>query len=647
MTEVEQQWMVYHDRQYAARSWPYELSWEEWIKNPTPLIGATSDLCCVSPTDGAQEMPLVPVNLPRVLPRGKYSLAIHHDADWIDVLLESHDSPVITPWTKSAAILCAVQLLSANGLWIHTFSSQRRTDDQPCEQAKARTTPVTYTSRRTSVPERTFDWKFYSCLCNGVEYAMWRIRRRDIADVIDGSTMRLSISRTNLETIEGVAWGAYHIWDARPDEFGIVRLATDVPGDGPRLRRVDLIYNPAKEQGRLRMYWERLHDAHEKSLGFHPPNWEASMQSAAVHINDAMHMVPMNSTCESTLWNLADGHTRVAISAFGAPATRFFIEKRSGNHIAPSPLPNLPTISDQQLLKSALAACEAKVDEHERRKHSEEKTVYRVHRSYHATAVAQACLLLKSDDRFLAMVRDEADFMLSLQRPDGTFAGYHLQTTFNRAPQPWAGGGYDSGPAGELWVAAYELLGDEKYIAASRKLVEAFAAYRVEFNHNFSAIGLYHLAAHYRVTHEPLALEHALHHAQHCAAVLFLPLGYQGGHNYYTVYGCLTLRGMAHLAAVLPADHAYRAQLVELCIRMSNQLISRLQPNGLIDARDRYHLGQCLRGNSFFWSLLAVAPLLPDDDAARIESVFQGMISRASDVLPWCDSDLIRYVAKR
>ena len=101
------------------------------------------------------------------------------------------------------------------------------------------------------------------------------------------------------------------------------------------------------------------------------------------------------------------------------------------------------------------------------------------------------------------------------------------------------------------------------------------------------------------------------------------------------------------LASVLLPEDPFRKTLVELCLRMTNQVIVRLQDNGLVDARDRYYVGMPLTGSQFWSSFLSVAPLAPLAQGHAIDQVFSQMFHFAGHRLEWCDRDVITYLTSR
>jgi hypothetical protein len=180
--------------------------------------------------------------------------------------------------------------------------------------------------------------------------------------------------------------------------------------------------------------------------------------------------------------------------------------------------------------------------------------------------------------------------------------------------------------------------------------LRAYKDYRVEFNYNYAAFTLYHLVAHYRLTRDPLALEHARYYARHCVAIDLLPLGFHAGHNYYTCYGSITLRGLAQLCAVLPKDDPYRATLREQCLRMTNQVLARQQPDGSFDGRDRFFLDE----RFWSWGLFSVAFLLPPAAVARLDAAILRLLRfpGETDAIggttgQLAESDFVRYWVHR
>lgn len=646
-------WILYYDSHYDAVPWPFVRSWEEWIRQPEPLVHSCDDFGRASPSDGLGETPTVPARLPRSVPRGRYRMAIYHDPEFLYVFLEAEDGPVVLSkeqldriphLTGLSRLYHVLAVLSADQQFVYQFCLDAGREKDGSIK------PVLHGARRVEPPAREMQWDFASVPRDGGELVSWKISRSSIPDAFTGNTLRVSLSRICHHTLEAVAWGAHCSWAPRPDEFAIVRLvANETRPPWPRLRRVELLYDPVAEQGRFRMTWEGRYVPQEEVAHLNVRNTHiVPWRKCSLRVNQFDYLLAMNDVAESDLLPIPDGFNAVHIASAGGPATEFILEKWTGNRIIASPLPPKPPRAREWIRERIRNECETAIAESRKRHSGPGKPEYVVWDVYGAASMGRVYHHIHPDARLLDVVRAEADFTLSLQREDGLFTGFHLGTR-GRKWAPWAGGAYDSGPAGELWVVAAWLLKDQKYLEASRRLLRAYQDYRVEFNHNYAAFAIYHLVAHYRLTREPLALEHALYYGRNIVAVDILPLGYQGGHNYYSVYGGVTLRAMAMLCAVLPANEPYKAILRELCVRMANQLITRLQPDGLFDGRNRYFLGL----HHWLWGLFSVAFVVPPDDVARIDAVVQRMLHIPDDSWErsmWerlASSDFVRYHACR
>ena len=622
-------WILDYDATYEAIPWPFSKSWDDFIRVPDPLVHANDDFGRASPSDGIHEAPSVLAHLPRSVPKGKYRMAIYHDARYLYVFLESEEGPVATPLEVLHKIphlgnvfpsYPALALLTNDQKLDYRFGVDRQGGKHLRIGANA------FGPRRREPPSpQSVDWDLVLVPRSGGELACWRIARASLADMLDGNRLRLSISRQRLDTLEVVAWGAHNGWSARPDEMGLVKLVDKRTTPAwPTVRRVDLLYEPATERGRFQIHWNAPYadDYKDVKVNFTPSRpIQIPWGRFSFRFNHQEHTLDMAGLVETGELPITDGDNCVEISPACAPIHRFSFEKFSGNGLIESPLPPRKARDSEWVMKRIRADCDAAVHENEKRRALGTQRKFLAWESYRAASIGRAYQYLLPDPRLLEVVRDVADFTLTLQREDGTFAGLHMEQ-FGSKPAPWAGGAFDSGPAGELWTVAYALLKNDKYLKASQRFVQAYKDYRIELNHNYAAFALYHLAAHYRLTRDPLALEHAMYYCKNCVATDILPLGFHRGHNFYSCYGNITLRGMAMFCAVLPESDPYRATLRELCLRMANQVIARLQPDGLFDGRSRYWIGS----RDWLWGLFSVAFLLERDDLLRFDAVVQRML---------------------
>jgi hypothetical protein len=445
-----------------------------------------------------------------------------------------------------------------------------------------------------------------------------------------------------------VAWGGGDIWGPRPDEMGTVRLVPErAISPWPVCRRLELLYDPQRETGRFRLFWQDPYQAGEEVENISEPSREVHSESCSFRLNGRQQLLNLTTEVVTDELPIPDGHNFVEAATAGERALRLYFEKRSGNSIAPCPYPPCPAVPREAMMERLHQEISLQYTQLQERRRNNEPLSMPGWPMYHAASAGRVHAWLEPDARLLEILRGVADEALALQRPDGTFSGYHLsrkRKTTGEAPR-WAGGAYDTGQAGELWAVAAWRLGDEKYLEASRRLLHAYEQYRIEFNHNYAAFTLYHLAAHYRLIRDPLALEHGLYYVRHMAGTQILPLGYQPGHNFYTVYGFITLRGLAVFCQVLPESEPYRTELRELCLRMANQLITRLQPEGTFDSRDRYFQGERL----WLSALFSVALLVEGDDLRRLDAVLQYMLHDppVTRRLVYLEGEVARYLACR
>jgi len=647
-------WIIYYDLNYAAVPWPFRNAWDEFIRSPEPLQFVCDDFGRAAPCDALSETPTVPPHLPRLVPRGRYRFSIYHDAEWLYAFLAAEHGPAIVPSVELDAIphlhgvgrlYPMLVLLAPDQRFTYRFGLDSR------GQPSAGMATVVYGKRKADLPKREFQWDFHVIPNPNGETSCWRIARASIADAFLGNTARFSVSHMRLDTIEAVAWGSHTTWGPRPDEFGTMRLVEkrETP-PWPIARRVEMQYDPTTEKARFRVNWEGIYDQSETDVQVYPVRPpEVPWLQFSVRLNGEQRMFDLRESAETDEFALADGHNHLDIASTGGPAVRLTVEKQSGNRVRESPFPPKPVRGREWLLERIRGEVDEALNVIKQDAAAGGARVYRGWATYQASSLGRIYHYLDPDPRLLEALRIEADHALTLQRADGTFAGLHLERRGQKRA-PWKGGAYDSGPAGELWVVAAWLLEDEKYLDASRRLLHAYKDYRVEFNYNFAAFALYHLVAHYRLTREPLALEHALYYCKNCVAIDLLPLGFHAGHNYYSCYGSITLRGMAQLCQVLPETDPYRATLREQCIRMANQVLARQQPDGSFDGCNRFFLDQ----RFWMWGLFSVAFLLPPDDVARLDAAAQRLlhcplpsVGVGGQTCLLAESDLVRYYTHR
>ncbi len=643
-------WILYRSHSYQALPWPFAKSWDAFLASPEPLQNPCPDFGRMPACDGLSETPSVPAHLPRAVPAGKHAFAVYHDADYLYCILESHDAP----YTVTDAQLDAIPHMAGvhrcyPSLMLCTpdnrFFYQLTVNGKG--EKSGQFNRAVYGPRRKDSAPRTINFDLVTLPGANSELTCWRVPRSEIADVFTGNTLKLSVSRMRLQTLEHVAWGTASVWGPRFDEMGTVRLVSQLETPAfPAVTRIDLTYQPDAEQGALQIHWDGPYTPAEITAPSpYPYGRDVLWDVCSVRVNGVRQVLPLADRTQSKTFPLPEGHTLIDVATTGGPGARFFLEKRSGNRIIEPEFPAAPVKNLQWFIDRTRVELDRwATDIHARAAQGANRKYVHLE-LFNSTPFGLFHTCLDPNPKWLDALRVQADYALSMQREDGTFAGYHLM---DKKPGPWAGGSFDTGQAGELWATAAAVLKDDKYLAASRKLVNAYKDYRVEFNHNYAAFTMYHLCAHHRLTQEPLALEHAVYYARNLVSTDLMPLGFHGAHNYYGCYGSITLRGLAHLCHVLPDSHPFKPVLKERCIRMTNQAISRLQPDFTFDTRDRYFLAETW----WMWGFFPVAFLLGADDAAKLDRVIQRMfnspeLTQKPEARYTAYTDAIRYYTHR
>src|ERR1051326_1435048 len=480
-------WIIDCDTTYEAGPWPFVQSWDEFTKAPEPLTHANEDFGRCSPSDGIHESSNVPAHLPRAFPQGKYQMAIYHDAKYLYAFLDAEDGPVATPLGvlhkiphlgKVFPSYPALALLTNDQKLDYRFGVDRQGGKNLRIGANA------FGPRRREPPSPdSVRWDVVVVPRARGELSCWRIARASLADMLDGNRFRLSISRQRLDTLEAVAWGAHNGWGARPEEMGVVKLVDKRTTPAwPTGRRVDLLYEPATERGRFQIYWNAPYrdDYKDVKINFTPGHpMRIPWGKFSFRFNHQEQTFDMAEKAETREFPVVDGDNCVEISPACAPIHRFFFEKWSGNRLVESPLPTAPVRDRDWVMQQIRNDCDSAIRENETRRAQGAQRKFIAWETYRAASLGRIFQYLIPDLRVLEVVRDVADYTLTLQREDGTFAGLHMEQ-FGSKPAPWAGGAFDSGPAGEVWVVADRLLKDEKYLEASKRLVGAYKNYRIE-----------------------------------------------------------------------------------------------------------------------------------------------------------------------
>ena len=216
---------------------------------------------------------------------------------------------------------------------------------------------------------------------------------------------------------------------------------------------------------------------------------------------------------------------------------------------------------------------------------------------------------------------------MKAQQPEGWFPCYCASAGGNAAPKPFEGGAFTHGAVGEALLLAERVTGDSRYLAAASRAAKAYRLYPWEDNQNYAAFALWHLAELYMRDRSPLTLGRAVYYASHFAARGIDLSGAQDGHNYYTGYSNITLKGLARLLEVLPS--------------------------GMFAGRNRKYLGYHHTAPGLFFVARALPEMAADLEPALLamyEAQKGGPDLRHSDTAQYCGMTIAcmaQYVAEQ
>lgn len=644
-------WIIDYLRSHQALPAPAGFSFERFMTEPSLLPNAIDQFGEFSPTDGQSEVPSVPGNLPRAAPRGEHLAWVLHDAEHVYVFMRSVDAPTLHGKSDMQGSITMLRLITPDIARVISCGIDHQ--GQTTLGASAYDLIV----RQKPFEKRQIKVMVQRVMFEGAQWDGFALERSSLEGFIVEGRLRMSLSRVCLSSVEAVAWGSGVPWGIRSDEMVEVRLVeSSTPSPWPIVRRVELVYDPASETGRFHLHMDSLYRPDEPQP--HARELEAwkryDTSDVAVRLNGRLEMTTAAHLVKSREFPIAEGDNHLRVTTIGGEALSCHFNKVSGNRLHVPDLGTPVAALDVPDLVRRIEDDSRRELSRIREELSRGPLHYKAWGHYLASSIGRAVHYLGIDRSLLEVVRHHADLCLTLTDTQGNFLGRHMPH-MAASPKPWTGGAYDTGPAGELWVVAYRLFGDEKYLEASRRLVSCYRDYRVEFNQNYAGFALYHLSEHYRLTAEPLALEHATYIAEHCVLRGLLLEGYHAGHNYYTVYGGITVRGMGQLAQVLPEDHPLRPRLVDGLYRMVNQLARRIQPDGLFDSLDRHFLGMPL----LVWGMMSCAPVMRLEDRGALDRMFVHMAKAPVEYYAggtermtrafhrYAESELVRYLAMR
>lgn len=593
---MTEHWVLYVDHHLQALPWPWPT--RDWktltVDDVEVLPHSTCDLLRVAPTDGFDA--LVPENLPREVARCRTHLAVYHDADFIYVFLKA-DRPAPTPELADLDredLSCVFQLggidrglylgLNQNGEHIalrYAFDDSLQLSDAPSCWPFDFSGPISdgYTARAMK--------------CAGFTLGMWRVDRTKLASGFVQKQIRFCATRRCYLTNELVAWASSTLWRPRAGTMGILTLVEHpTPAAKPYVRRLDAIYDTASETAVLRTHWHDLW-SQEKMMILRKGTYNEYSSKFSLMLNGQESTEEIKPVVEQQ-FALADGWNRLEVLCGFSGPQQIPFEKRSGNRIVPGiakaglSKPDLPS----------LRAAFAKWHEVTQKGYHGggcwgsptcTNGGYNISHNgaFHAEPYAIAWLHLEQREIYAVRVKEFCERALSMQHRDGWFADLAVEPS---GATPFYGGAFDTGSAAFALILGFRVLRDERLLAASRRVVDAYRLYRFETNQNYAAFAVWHLAEHFAVEPSERVLNLAVYYARDAARAIDLG-GAQDGHNYYAGYGGITLKGLGKLLAILPRAHPEHDFFRERAIRMANQMVARQQKSGFFAERNRKYVG--------------------------------------------------------
>ena len=246
-------------------------------------------------------------------------------------------------------------------------------------------------------------------------------------------------------------------------------------------------------------------------------------------------------------------------------------------------------------------------------------------------ALARTALLFPNKrDELTKQVRAGADWLIQLQHSNGVFpfpigpglkprekVGQIVARAIKDRPEivvnDWipdvfSDGGlqFDNGLCGQALVSAWELTGDERYLAAARKSGD-WAINRPlvsNWNYNAFSVGLLaRLAEVIRDADKERYLAAAVKKAEVGVLPGQLPEGrWFDAHNACAVYHNILMRELLQLLHVIPADHALRPKLLDAVNRGLNQAAEETLAHGFTGTwTDNFARGLLWIGENKVW----------------------------------------------
>jgi len=624
-------WTLYLSLDYQALPWPWP---GRTAAELTPEQGATLphliwDFLAYSPTDGSIDQVHVAPELPRQTPICQTGLGVYHEAGalHICVLLLPPSEPIAELAGNNREDICCVlpEAGGLHGIYLGMDERGRSTARREVWDRDALPPGI-----EPACGEIKAGFRAGVCELSDARLAWFRL-----AQDLVGNPFAMSVGRHCHATGELVSWGAPIVWRPTPGGHGQVQLVEEAKHPaGPVLQRVDLV------QDRLRLRWRGM-----ETLGHYRRGQYADyVDKMSVAVNGQEATQPLAAELEAAV-QLNDGWNRIEILTAFAPPRIYSLQVFPSDRLCPNLLAaEGPAVPSRQELATAFAGWQVKLETRRQAPGAwgpADKARYCLCHDgvFVAEAYLDAVQYLDNRPVYRERIRETAERMLAAQHADGWYPCYCSATQRDGKPEKGDGGAFTQGSVGEFCARAGILLDEPRYWESAVRGAD-YAWYPAEINQNYAAFTAWHLCALYRHEQRPEWLERAVYYLRHFGTRDIGPSGAQGGHNFFTGYGDITLRGMANLLQVLPPTHDFYPDLRARTFRFTNQLLSRRQAAGNFAARNRKYLGY----NHYCAGLFSVAEALPEL-RAELSPVLLGMVASGDGPLLGRTAKFLGYSA--
>ncbi len=599
-------WNLDLRKEYQVAQWPWpSTSWDSVGEAElAELPNANGDLLRYCPDDGTAAISQVPAGLPREWPNCHTQMAIFHDDHSVYAFVAAyrpkHPLPGLADNTDEDFGL----YFASNGLhrgiyfglnqnneciclpkvWDPELQEDEDYDDFPWSQFRTdqwQPLDLDYEARVLQLSE-------------GIA-ACWRIGKPVIRDGLENGRLGFTAGRRCFATGELVSWGSNLMWETRHDELGYLKFV-DQPQEPPvpTVDRIDVHYSPADESGRFAVRWRGVWDKERLARVPEGTHYSEYLRRYTIALNGQEHTSDIGSGTELE-FPVADGWNRLEVmTAVGEPGVAVSFQKFSGNRIVPGIHVQGPEMPEKEELVDAFRQWSAEdADEYIApgtwgTKGSDPAGLCLDHHgSFRMEPYALACQFLESTPDYESKVRETCDRILEHEQEGHWFPCLCIDPM---ATMPFAGGAFGHGAVCEALVLGYRVLGDPECLDAAVRAVNAYDLYPLEHNQNYAAFALWHLSELYSVTADSAVLERAEYYLQFAGHHIDMS-GAQRGHNYYSAYGGITLKGLAKLQAAMEPGHPGHAGLRDKVLRYTNQMLARQQQTGFFAERNRKYLG--------------------------------------------------------